>query len=102
MNRGNDTSMPIFSRPACAHQNDVCDWVGSRGPGALITNLITDVGSYTEHERRGLRGHSRSTFLVALEGSWEYLRPIRQPTFNPARDYTAKGYVPRGSIRTDG
>ena len=88
--------------PAQVSQTDVRDWVGSRGPGALITNLITDVGSYTEHERRGLRGYSRSTFLMSLEDFWEHLCLIRQPTFNPARDYTAKGYVPRGSIRTDG
>jgi hypothetical protein len=39
---------------------------------------------------------------MSLEGIREHLRPIRQPTFNPARDYTAKGYVPRGSIHSDG
>ncbi|KAK3806243.1 MAG: hypothetical protein JOS17DRAFT_604915 [Linnemannia elongata] len=88
--------------PAQVSQADVRDWVGNRGPGALITNLVTDVGSYTEHERRGLRGYSRSTFLMSLEGFRDHLRPIRQPTFNPARDYNAKGFVPRGSIRTDG
>ncbi|KAF9541594.1 hypothetical protein EC957_002963, partial [Mortierella hygrophila] len=88
--------------PVQVSQADVCGWIGNKGPGALITNLITDVGSYTEHERRGLKGYSRSTFLMSLEGIREHLRPIRQPTLNPARDYTAKGYVPRGSIRTDG
>jgi hypothetical protein len=88
--------------PAQVSQADVCGWIGSRGPGAPITNLITDVGSYTEHERRGLKGYSRSSFLMSLEGIREHLRPIRQPTFNPVRDYTTKGYVPRGSIRTDG
>ncbi|KAF8932061.1 hypothetical protein BGZ58_007238 [Dissophora ornata] len=84
--------------PAQVSQADVRDW----GPGALITNLITDVGSYTEHERRGLRSYSRSMSLMSLESIREHFRPIRQPTFNPAGDYTAKGYVPRGSIRTDG
>ncbi|KAK3837873.1 MAG: hypothetical protein JOS17DRAFT_376805 [Linnemannia elongata] len=39
---------------------------------------------------------------MSLEGFRDHLRPIRQPAFNPARDYTAKGFVPRGSIRTDG
>jgi len=39
---------------------------------------------------------------MSLQGFRDHLRPIRQPTFNPARDYTAKGFVPRGSIRTDG
>ncbi|KAI8601632.1 hypothetical protein EDD21DRAFT_102171 [Dissophora ornata] len=84
--------------PAQVSQADVRDW----GPGALITNLTTDVGSYTEHERRGLRSYSRSMSLMSLESIREHFRPIRQPTFNPAGDYTAKGYVPRGSIRTDG
>ncbi|KAK3834220.1 MAG: hypothetical protein JOS17DRAFT_773128 [Linnemannia elongata] len=54
--------------PAQVSQADVRDWVGNRGPGALITNLVTDVGSYTEHERRGLRGYSSFMHRDELAG----------------------------------
>ncbi|KAG0271514.1 hypothetical protein BGZ95_000663 [Linnemannia exigua] len=36
--------------PAQVSQTDVHVWIGNRGPGALIMNLITDIGLTTKHE----------------------------------------------------
>ncbi|KAG0355497.1 hypothetical protein BGX24_006641, partial [Mortierella sp. AD032] len=70
-------------------------------PGLLITRLLTDIGRYSADQRKQLRNFSRSTFLMPLEEMRSHIQSIRNDNFEPA-SYTGKGYVLRGSIRTDG
>ncbi|OAQ23443.1 hypothetical protein K457DRAFT_1052320 [Linnemannia elongata AG-77] len=82
-------------------QADVGLWLSTTTPGLLITRLLTDIGRYSEGQRKKLRNYSRSTFLMPLEEMRGHLLNIRENNFEPA-SYTGKGYVLRGSIRTDG
>ncbi|KAF9080153.1 hypothetical protein BGX23_002572, partial [Mortierella sp. AD031] len=56
---------------------------------------------YSVEERRRLSNFSRSTFLMSLEEMRAHLQRIRSESFQPT-DYAGRGYVLRGSIRTDG
>jgi len=82
-------------------QSDVGMWLSTATPGCLITKLLTDIGGYSEVERKKLRSYSRSTRLMPLEDMRQHIQQIRHTDFQPAA-YTGKGYVLRGSIRTDG
>ncbi|KAK5823077.1 hypothetical protein F5H01DRAFT_129602 [Linnemannia elongata] len=82
-------------------QADVGLWLSTTTPGLLITRLLTDIGRYSEGQRKKLKNYSRSTFLMPLEEMRGHLLNIRENNFEPA-SYTGKGYVLRGSIRTDG
>ncbi|KAF8938778.1 hypothetical protein BGZ47_008442, partial [Haplosporangium gracile] len=82
-------------------QADVADWLSGAPPGEFITKLLTDIGGYSEEERRRLRNYSRTTFLMPLEEMRAHLHHIRADSFQPAA-YAGRGYVLRGSIRTDG
>ena len=82
-------------------QTDIAMWLSRAIPGCLITKLLTDIGEYSEMERKRLRSYSRSTRLMPLEDMRQHIQQIRQIDFQPAT-YTGKGYVLRGSIRTDG
>lgn len=80
---------------------DVDYWLSRKAPGHLLTRLITDIGGYTQEERRKLKNYSRSAFIMPLEDIKEHIRTIRDNDFQPAV-YTRKGYTLRGSLRTDG
>lgn len=80
---------------------DVANWLSGARPGELITKLLTDIGGYSTEERRKLRSFSRSTFLMSLEEMRTHLQQIRAASFQPVA-YAGRGYVLRGSIRTDG
>jgi len=82
-------------------QADVADWLTGAPPGEFITKLLTDIGGYSKEERRRLRNYSRTTFLMPLEEMRAHLHHIRADSFQPAA-YAGRGYVLRGSIRTDG
>ncbi|KAG9060891.1 hypothetical protein KI688_007847 [Linnemannia hyalina] len=82
-------------------QTDVGMWLSRAVPGCLITKLLTDIGGYSEVERKKLRSYSRSTRLMPLEDTRRHIQQIRHADFQPT-SYTDKGYVLHGSIRTDG
>ncbi|KAF9323508.1 hypothetical protein BGZ91_003538 [Linnemannia elongata] len=82
-------------------QADVADWLTGATPGEFITKLLTDIGGYSQEERRRLRNYSRTTFLMPIEEMRAHLHHIRADSFQPAT-YAGRGYVLRGSIRTDG
>lgn len=92
---------PSISSPDKVTQADVGLWVGRIEPGSLINKLISDIGSYPEEERRKMRSYSRTAIRMTLDEMKDHLRVLRQETFDPAL-YTAKGYLLRGSIKTDG
>jgi len=82
-------------------QTDVGLWLSARTPGLLITSLLTDIGRYSADQRKKLKNYSKSTFLMSLDEMKSHLQNIRDDNFEPT-SYTEKGYVLRGSIRTDG
>ncbi|KAG0252336.1 hypothetical protein BGZ95_006661 [Linnemannia exigua] len=82
-------------------QSDIGLWLSTTTPGFLITRLLTDICRYSADQRKKLRNYSRSTFLMPVEEMRSHIQSIRNDNFEPA-SYTGKGYVLRGSIRTDG
>ncbi|KAF9536326.1 hypothetical protein EC957_011528, partial [Mortierella hygrophila] len=79
---------------------DVDLWLSTSMPGLLVTRLLIDIGRCSADQRKRLRNYSRSTFLMPLEEMRSHLRNIRDDNFEPT-SYTEKGYVLRGSVRTD-
>ncbi|KAG0020648.1 hypothetical protein BGZ81_009264, partial [Podila clonocystis] len=104
---------PSIETPDKIAQADVALWIGRVEPGYLINKLLTDIGGYSveqrkkgyseeeEGRRRKLKNYSRSTMRMSIEKLKEHVRAFRQDDFNPV-SYTARGYVLRGSVRTDG
>jgi len=76
-------------------------WLAGQKPGHLITKLLTDIGTFNETQRKKKRGYARNTWSLSREELIGHLNGIRHPDFTPD-DYTARGYVLKGSIRTDG
>ncbi|KAF9182244.1 hypothetical protein BGZ50_005051 [Haplosporangium sp. Z 11] len=73
---------------------DAQEWFSLQEPEFLVARLLTDAGRGKASQRRKPGAGKSVTAAVHLEF-------IRQPTFNP-NTYDSKGYVLRGSIRTDG
>ncbi|KAF9918725.1 hypothetical protein FBU30_011288 [Linnemannia zychae] len=82
-------------------QPDVTMWLSRTASGTLITKFLSDIGGYSETERKKLRSYSRSTRLMSLEETRHHIQNIRHADFQPF-SYTDKGYILSGSIRTDG
>ncbi|KAG9063260.1 hypothetical protein KI688_004864 [Linnemannia hyalina] len=86
--------------PEQLSQTDVGEWLSTTTPGFLITRLLTDIGRYSADQRKKLKNYSRSTFLMPSKEMKSHLQNIRADDFEPTA-YAEKGYVLRGSIRTD-
>ncbi|KAF9349185.1 hypothetical protein BGX26_012509 [Mortierella sp. AD094] len=69
-----------------------------------IKKLLTDVGSYAAGERKNMKGWARSTVRMTKDEMTDHLSMIRDPNFSvqDPDSYTARGYVLRGSIQTNG
>jgi hypothetical protein len=94
---------PSIESPEKVSQSDVGLWLSRATPGTLITSFLTDIGGYSEAQRRKLKSYSRSTWLMSAEEMRSHLRTIRKDDFHPKNyTYTKAGYVLRGSFRTDG
>ncbi|KAF9271067.1 hypothetical protein BGZ88_006901, partial [Linnemannia elongata] len=64
--------------------------------------LLADFGPKDLTSRqRGKAGYRGAIRLTTMDEIRDHLRPLRQGTVDP-REYKSKGYVLRGSIRTDG
>ncbi|KAF9083795.1 hypothetical protein BGX29_002902 [Mortierella sp. GBA35] len=92
---------PSLEVPRQVSLSDVHLWLLTTTPGLLITRLFTDVGRYSEDQRKKLRDYSKSTFMMPVEEMRHHLQTIRDGNFEPA-SYTKNGYVLRGSIKIDG
>lgn len=78
------------------------DWIGDKEPGFLIKRLLSDVAKEGLTKRqRGKGGHKAAVKLMSLEEIKEHINNLREPNFD-LRTYDTKGYILRGSIRTDG
>lgn len=87
--------------PEQVSQTDAIMWLGRVEPGFLINKFLTDIGGYTEDERKKRRNFSRSAKRMPLSDIRNHLGPLREDNFDP-RTYNTKGYLLQGSIRTDG
>ncbi|KAG0018917.1 hypothetical protein BGZ82_000306 [Podila clonocystis] len=101
---------PSIDSPEKVAQLDVALWIGRVEPGYLINKLLTDIGGYSVEQRkkgyiveekRKLQSYSKSTLRMSIEKLKEHVHIFRQDDFNPT-SYTTRGYVLRGSVRTDG
>ncbi|KAF9537113.1 hypothetical protein EC957_008805, partial [Mortierella hygrophila] len=92
---------PVF--PGCLALNDVTDiWLRDREPGFVIKSLLSDVAPVGLTSRqKGKVGYRAAVKLMTISEIKDNLLTIRQPAFDP-RTYATKGYVLRGSIRTNG
>ncbi|KAG0259531.1 hypothetical protein BG011_002579 [Mortierella polycephala] len=89
--------------PSTPHPSlqDMYLWISDKEPGYLITTILMDVRGYSEGQRKKQRGYWRSTMKMSVQEMKHHLEDIRDKDFSPA-DYSKRGYVLRGSIRTDG
>lgn len=82
-------------------QGDVHGWLSGKEPGHLITRLITDIGALPADQTRKHRGFKSKTITMSFTEMRHHLEDIRHDEFLPA-NYNRRGYVLRGSIKTDG
>ncbi|KAF8923319.1 hypothetical protein BGZ58_003088, partial [Dissophora ornata] len=81
---------------------EVDDWVASIEPGFLIKRLLSGVAEeYPSSRKRSKAGIKAAVQLMSLEEIKKHVELLQQTDFNPVT-YNKKGYVLRGSIRTDG
>ncbi|KAK3821335.1 MAG: hypothetical protein J3Q66DRAFT_426414 [Benniella sp.] len=95
-----------YARPTCPSVKnpslqDMELWLAVQKPGYLINKLLTDIGTFDETQRKKKRGYARNTWSLSREEFIGHLNGIRHPDFTPD-DYTARGYVLKGLIKTDG
>lgn len=86
----------------CTSLADVHDWIGRKEPGFLIKQFIADINPDNLTSRqRGKAGNRAAFKLLSLDDLRSHLEMLDDPKFQP-ETYTCKGYVSRGSLRTDG
>ena len=95
----------FFQDPAIVPAlTDALSWLSKTTPGRLITTFVSDVGISAGKHHKGFR---RSTTIMGVdgkngkEGLREHIRCLRAEAFDP-KEWYGKGYVLKGSIRTDG
>ncbi|KAK5809275.1 hypothetical protein F5H01DRAFT_39860 [Linnemannia elongata] len=79
---------------------DLEDWIGGREPGVIIKHFISDidpVGLSNRQKRKA--GHRGAISLISLDQIRDHLKLVEE---TKPRDYHQGGYIPQGSIRTDG
>jgi hypothetical protein len=97
-------AFPDFSSLQIPEQVSLVDvgmWIGRVEPGFLINKFLTDIGGYDEDERKKKKNFSKSARRMTLADIRGHLCTLRQDSFDPSI-YTTKGYLLRGSIKTDG
>lgn len=95
-------TLPSFTDPSRIPQEDAVGWLKNLDPGELINRLLTDIGGFTEDERRKRKDWSRSAHRMSIGDMTAHISNIRDKDFNPKASYSSKGYALRGSIKTDG
>ncbi|KAF8924165.1 hypothetical protein BGZ58_002101 [Dissophora ornata] len=82
--------------------SDIQSWIAGKGPGIIIKQFIADVAPQvrTSRQRRKV-GHRGAVKLLTLEHIKSYLTAVQDEWVDPT-NYATKGYILRGSIRTDG
>lgn len=79
---------------------DLENWIGGLEPGVIIKNFVCDidpVGLSNRQKRKA--GHRGAIKLLSLDQIRDHLQLVEE---TKPKDYHQKGYIPQGSIRTDG
>ncbi|KAF9582067.1 hypothetical protein BGW38_000703 [Lunasporangiospora selenospora] len=82
----------------------VLDWMPRADFGILIKRFIAPIGIDTTDlsvRKRGKLGYRGAIKLLSHQEIRNHINTLRSKSFDP-RKYSTKGYVLRGSIRTDG
>ncbi|KAF9114686.1 hypothetical protein BGW39_003286, partial [Mortierella sp. 14UC] len=80
--------------------SDLDAWIGGLAPGLITKNFVCDIDpSGLSNRRRRKTGHRGAIIIKSLDAIRNHLQMVKE---TKPKDYQAKGYVPRGSIRTDG
>jgi hypothetical protein len=88
-----------FEDPTIVPANaDALDWITKVAPGRLITTFLSDIGLPPAKNDKGFR---KSTLIMDKVAMREHLERLRDSSFDP-KGWDRKGYVLKGSIRTDG
>ncbi|KAG9065426.1 hypothetical protein KI688_002751 [Linnemannia hyalina] len=81
---------------------DITSWIAGKGPGIIIKQFIADVAPQVKTSRqRRKAGHRGAVKLLTLEQIKSHLTAVQDKWVDPI-NYATKGYILRGSIRTDG
>ncbi|KAG0014587.1 hypothetical protein BGZ82_001717, partial [Podila clonocystis] len=100
--------LQAYARPTVSvqvpSQDDVIGWLKNLDPGLLINKLLTDIGGFTAEERKTKKRLSRSARQMSIDKLTTHISAVCHKDFNPTiqGSYSEKGYVLRGSIKTDG
>ncbi|KAK3830856.1 MAG: hypothetical protein JOS17DRAFT_150734 [Linnemannia elongata] len=82
--------------------SDIHSWIAGKGPGIIIKQFIADVAPQVKTSRqRRKAGHRGAVKLLTLEQIKAHLTAVQDEFVDPI-NYATKGYILRGSIRTDG
>ncbi|KAG0274828.1 hypothetical protein BGZ96_004069 [Linnemannia gamsii] len=82
--------------------NDLDTWISGKEPGFVIKNFIADVAPQGLTSRQRKRaGHRSAVKLWSLDQIRSHLADITNDWLDPLT-YAEKGYILRGSIKTDG
>ncbi|KAK3809804.1 MAG: hypothetical protein JOS17DRAFT_780289 [Linnemannia elongata] len=82
--------------------SDIYSWIAGKGPGIIIKQFIADVAPQVKTSRqRRKAGHRGAVKLLTLEQIKAHLTAVQDEFVDPI-NYATKGYILRGSIRTDG
>ncbi|KAG0355766.1 hypothetical protein BGX24_006552, partial [Mortierella sp. AD032] len=80
--------------------SDLDTWIGGLAPGLIIKNFVCDIDpSGLSNRRRRKTGHRGAIAIKSLDAIRSHLQMVKE---TKPKDYQAKGYLPRGSIRTNG
>ncbi|KAG0249289.1 hypothetical protein BGZ95_007595, partial [Linnemannia exigua] len=80
--------------------NDLDTWIGGLAPGLIIKNVVCDIDpSGLSNRRRRKTGRRGTIAIKSLDAIRSHLQMVKE---TKPKDYQAKGYLPRGSVKTDG
>ncbi|KAG0195786.1 hypothetical protein BGX28_000635, partial [Mortierella sp. GBA30] len=78
------------------------DWLRGQEPGLLIRRLVAPVAPDALPSKKNHKGvHTAPVKFLTPGGIRNHINGLRTPDFDP-RAYSQKGYLLRGSIKTDG
>ncbi|KAI8606022.1 hypothetical protein EDD21DRAFT_79589 [Dissophora ornata] len=79
---------------------DLEAWIGGREPGFIIKSFISDIDPVGLSNRQKRKAGNRGAIkLLSLDQIQNHLQLVEE---TKPKDYHRSGYIPQGSIRTDG
>ncbi|KAF9284831.1 hypothetical protein BGZ88_009765 [Linnemannia elongata] len=80
--------------------NDLETWIGGKEPGFIIKHFVCDIDpTGLSNRQKRKTGHRGAINLRSLSEIGDHLQFVEH---TKPKDYHQKGYIPQGSIRTDG